>query len=112
MYDRALEMGRTAAINEIANEDLRGCELSYVTAIRMLEAVLENDDELHKRRISTSGREDRAAAAAQDPSSDLNSEDQLSVQKGDAPRLPPPYLSLPLPSFPYCVDGTAANKLL
>ena len=90
MYDRALEMGRTAAINEIANEDLRGCELSYVTAIRMLEAVLENDDELHKRRISSSGREDRTTAA-QDPSSDLNSEDQLSVQKGNAGRFPPPF---------------------
>jgi len=37
MYDRALEMSRSAAINEIANEDLAGCEISYITAIRMLE---------------------------------------------------------------------------
>ncbi|KAK2629869.1 hypothetical protein QTJ16_000689 [Diplocarpon rosae] len=50
MYDRALEMSRTAAINEIANEDLPGCEISYVTAIRMLEAVLENDDEAPPQR--------------------------------------------------------------
>ncbi|KAK5097497.1 Serine/threonine-protein kinase [Lithohypha guttulata] len=45
MYDRALEMSRTAAINELTGEDLSGCEISYVTAIRMLEAVLESEDE-------------------------------------------------------------------
>ncbi|EFQ99662.1 ULK/ULK protein kinase [Nannizzia gypsea CBS 118893] len=44
MYDRALEMSRTAAINELTGEDLSGCEIAYVTAIRMLEAVLESDD--------------------------------------------------------------------
>jgi serine/threonine-protein kinase ULK/ATG1 len=55
MYDRALEMSRSAAINEIANEDLPGCEISYVTAIRMLEAVLENDDDVQpgRRRSAT-----------------------------------------------------------
>lgn len=45
MYDRALEMSRAAAINELTNEDLAGCEISYVTAIRMLEAILEQDDD-------------------------------------------------------------------
>ena len=45
MYDRALEMSRTAAINELTGEELPGCEISYITAIRMLEAVLEIDDE-------------------------------------------------------------------
>ena len=45
MYDRALEMSRTAAINELTGEELPGCEISYITAIRMLEAVLECDDE-------------------------------------------------------------------
>lgn len=44
MYDRALEMSRTAAINELTGEDLSGCEIAYVTAIRMLEAVLENGE--------------------------------------------------------------------
>ncbi|KAL4885500.1 hypothetical protein BJY04DRAFT_135067 [Aspergillus karnatakaensis] len=44
MYDRALEMSRTAAINELTSEDLSGCEIAYVTAIRMLEAVLERED--------------------------------------------------------------------
>ncbi|RMZ80423.1 hypothetical protein DV737_g3024, partial [Chaetothyriales sp. CBS 132003] len=45
MYDRALEMSRSAAINELTGEDLPGCEISYVTAIRMLEAVLESDED-------------------------------------------------------------------
>ncbi|EEP77624.1 hypothetical protein UREG_02473 [Uncinocarpus reesii 1704] len=44
MYDRALEMSRTAAINELTGEDLPGCEIAYMTAIRMLEAVLESDE--------------------------------------------------------------------
>ncbi|KAI9777032.1 MAG: Serine/threonine-protein kinase [Candelina submexicana] len=46
MYDRALEMSKSAAINELVGEDLKGCDLSYTTAIRMLEAVLESDEEL------------------------------------------------------------------
>lgn len=45
MYDRAIEMSRSAAINEMTNTDLKGCEISYVTALRMLEAVLEKEDE-------------------------------------------------------------------
>lgn len=45
MYDRALEMSRSAAINELTGEDLPGCEIAYVTAIRMLEAVLDGDEE-------------------------------------------------------------------
>lgn len=44
MYDRALEMSRTAAINELTGEDLPGCEIAYLTAMRMLEAVLESDE--------------------------------------------------------------------
>ncbi|KAI9671538.1 MAG: Serine/threonine-protein kinase [Caeruleum heppii] len=45
MYDRALEMSRAAAVNELVGEDLPGCEIAYVTAVRMLEAVLEDDDD-------------------------------------------------------------------
>ncbi|KAL4946624.1 hypothetical protein BDV06DRAFT_53195 [Aspergillus oleicola] len=44
MYDRALEMSRSAAINELTGEDLSGCEIAYVTAVRMLEAVLEVEE--------------------------------------------------------------------
>lgn len=45
MYERALEMSRSAAVNELVGEDLPGCELSYVTAIQMLEAILQDDEE-------------------------------------------------------------------
>ncbi|KAL4784855.1 hypothetical protein BJX76DRAFT_326239 [Aspergillus varians] len=55
MYDRALEMSRTAAINELTSEDLSGCEIAYVTAVRMLEAVLEVDEVQHLGRSSTGG---------------------------------------------------------
>ncbi|KAK2868110.1 hypothetical protein FQN49_003149 [Arthroderma sp. PD_2] len=55
MYDRALEMSRTAAINELTGEDLSGCEIAYVTAIRMLEAVLESDNPSSKERGSADG---------------------------------------------------------
>ncbi len=48
IFDRALEMSRTAAINELIGEDLYGCELSYGTSIWMLEALLEPDDDCDK----------------------------------------------------------------
>lgn len=43
IFDRALEISRTAAINELVKEDLKGCELAYSTAIWMLEALLDED---------------------------------------------------------------------
>ncbi|KAK5629612.1 hypothetical protein RRF57_005327 [Xylaria bambusicola] len=77
MFDRAIDMSRTAAINEIANEDLSGCELSYVTAIRMLEAVLDNDDISSKRRLSGS----QAERDVQEGASEINPDDQQAVHK-------------------------------
>ncbi|KAJ0414675.1 Serine/threonine-protein kinase atg1 [Aspergillus carlsbadensis] len=47
MYDRAVEMSRSAAINELTSEDLSGCEIAYLTAVRMLEAVLEVEEVTH-----------------------------------------------------------------
>ncbi|KAK6222299.1 Serine/threonine-protein kinase [Pestalotiopsis sp. IQ-011] len=75
MYDRALEMSRAAAINEIANEDLAGCELSYNTAIRMLEAVLDNDEDFVKNKTPGSATGDR------DDASNMNQDDQQAVYK-------------------------------
>jgi serine/threonine-protein kinase ULK/ATG1 len=51
MYDRALEMSRTAAVNELVGADLPGCDLNYQTAIWMLEAILEDDDESSSRKL-------------------------------------------------------------
>ncbi|KAL7626404.1 Serine/threonine-protein kinase [Parahypoxylon ruwenzoriense] len=78
MYERALEMSRAAAINEIANEDLHGCEISYVTAIRMLEAVLDSDEDISKRRLSGSKAE---RDVTREGSSEMNPDDQQSVHK-------------------------------
>ncbi|KAI1393755.1 Serine/threonine-protein kinase ATG1 [Hypoxylon trugodes] len=77
MYERALEMSRAAAINEIANEDLQGCEISYITAIHMLEAVLDNGEDLAKRRLSGSSKADQDAI--REGASDINSDDQQAV---------------------------------
>lgn len=76
MYDRALEMSRSAAINELTGEDLPGCEISYVTAIRMLEAVLENDDEPLTGK-ETSGENEVKENDA--PINGLEEEDRKSV---------------------------------
>lgn len=43
IFDRAMEMSRNAAKSEAARQDLDGCQLSYGTAIWMLEALLESD---------------------------------------------------------------------
>lgn len=79
MYDRALEMSRAAAINELTSEDLAGCEIAYVTAIRMLEAVLE-DDGLR----STTGHVDQQSTSQGDEKTSvdgLQGEDRRVVVK-------------------------------
>lgn len=45
IFDRAIEVSRIAAIKELKNEDLIGCELNYSTAIWMLEAILNGVDD-------------------------------------------------------------------
>ncbi|KAH6694127.1 serine/threonine-protein kinase unc-51 [Plectosphaerella plurivora] len=77
MYDRALEMSKGAAIDEIANVDLEGCVISYVTAIYMLEAVLDNDDDAIKRRYSTTVKEQ----PGENVSNELTSDDQEAVSR-------------------------------
>ena len=81
MYLRALEMSRSAAVNELVCEDLPGCEIAYVTAIRMLEAVLENDDEPVAKKSAASGREVLGGKAEKDEFSLVNPEDRDSVLK-------------------------------
>lgn len=78
MYDRALEMSRAAAIDEVTNENLPGCEISYLTAIRMLEAVLDSGEEITGRRVS-SGKEPARDTAQE--GSDLDMEEEAHVRK-------------------------------
>ncbi|CUM64754.1 uncharacterized protein PRCAT00002365001 [Priceomyces carsonii] len=51
IFDRALEMSRNAAVNELVKEDLRGCELAYSTAIWMLEALIEDEPNESDERL-------------------------------------------------------------
>ena len=80
MYARALEMGRGAAVNELVGEDLPGCDVSYVTAIRLLEAVLENDDEIGSKKLIASEKEQTGSGADSDDL--VNAEDRAAVVKG------------------------------
>ena len=68
MYDRALEMSRSAAVNELVGDDLPGCEIAYITAIRMLEAVLEDDNESAPRRVQQ----------AEDPRTEIANENSIN----------------------------------
>ncbi|KAL8912431.1 MAG: hypothetical protein Q9171_002524 [Xanthocarpia ochracea] len=81
MYDRALEMSRSAAVNELVGEDLPGCEIAYVTAIRMLEAVLEDDDDSAQKKSSQDSVESRSADANGSPGDPVEAEDRKVVLK-------------------------------
>ncbi|PFH60114.1 hypothetical protein XA68_11469 [Ophiocordyceps unilateralis] len=79
MYDRAIEMSRAAAIDEVTNENVAGCKISYVTAVRMLEAVLEGDDDPTGRRL-LNGKEP-ARGSSKEGSGDLDTDEEAHVRK-------------------------------
>jgi serine/threonine-protein kinase ULK2 len=81
MYDRALEMSRSAAINELTGEDLAGCEVAYITAIRMLEAVLENDEEISPRKRSNSESTAKSGSTEDEAINGVEAEDRKVVVK-------------------------------
>jgi serine/threonine-protein kinase ULK/ATG1 len=81
MYDRALEMSRAAAIDEVTNENLAGCEISYITAIRMLEAVLDNDDDSGSDARLSTGKEDERDAVKETSGGELDSDEEAHVRK-------------------------------
>ncbi|CBX90155.1 similar to serine/threonine protein kinase (Pdd7p) [Plenodomus lingam JN3] len=61
MYDRALEMSRQAAVDELTGHNLAGCDVNYFTAIQMLDAVLEEDEGEAGGEIGGLDGEDRAS---------------------------------------------------
>jgi serine/threonine-protein kinase ULK/ATG1 len=71
MYDRAIEMSRAAAIDELTGHNLADCDINYWTAIVMLEAVLEEDEE----SSTTTAKSDA------DEINGLDGEDRASIQK-------------------------------
>lgn len=79
MYDRALEMSRAAAIDEVTNENLPGCKISYVTAIRMLESVLEGDDDSTARMLSNGNEPVRVGS--KENAGDLDTDEEAHVRK-------------------------------
>lgn len=82
MYDRALEMSRAAAIDEVTNENLPGCEISYITAIRMLEAVLDLDDDSYTDKKMLPGGKDGDREAAKEASGgELDGDEEAHVRK-------------------------------
>ncbi|KAF7514038.1 hypothetical protein GJ744_004363 [Endocarpon pusillum] len=82
MYDRAVEMSKTSAINELTGEDLSACEINYLTAIRLLEAVLEDDDDVSSTKSSSTSDKGRKASADEDdvPINGLEAEDRKAVR--------------------------------
>lgn len=80
MYDRALEMSRSAAVSELVGDDLPGCEIAYVTAMRMLEAVLENDDDSIPKRTVGADREAKGPIT-EDAVNGVEAEDRQVVLK-------------------------------
>lgn len=81
MYDRAVEMSRTSAINELTGEDLPACEINYITAIRLLEAVLEDDvDVLSSKSNSASDKGRKGGNDDDTPINGLEAEDRKAVK--------------------------------
>ncbi|KZF24778.1 Serine/threonine-protein kinase atg1 [Xylona heveae TC161] len=81
MYDRALEMSRAAAVNELVSEDLPGCEIAYVTAIRMLEAIIESDMDPLSKKGSSTDRDKRDSRADAGTAHGMEAEDRQVVEK-------------------------------
>jgi len=81
MYDRALEMSRSAAVNELVGEDFAGCEIAYVTAIRMLQAVLQDDEESYDMKPTSSEREAKASKSGDESVNVVEAEDREVVLK-------------------------------
>ncbi|KAF2759250.1 kinase-like protein [Pseudovirgaria hyperparasitica] len=76
MYDRAIEMSKAAAVNELVGEDLPGCELNYGTAIQMLQAILDTEDE-----SADKSDENKSHKSDADTSSSLELEDKEAIKK-------------------------------
>ena len=81
MYQRAVEMSRSAAVNELMNEDLRGCEIAYVTAIRMLEAVLESEKAPSSVKAEKIEKEPKEVVSEDSVINGMQAEDRKDIGK-------------------------------
>ncbi|KAL9081982.1 MAG: hypothetical protein Q9159_006829 [Coniocarpon cinnabarinum] len=83
MWERALDMSRSAAVNELVLEDLPGCEVSYLTALRLLEAVLERDsdeEQLGKKNDGKKQRRERQQSDGAEKETTSRDEEQVSAE--------------------------------
>ena len=78
MYDRAVEMSKSAAMSELLSHDLPGCEVSYLTAVRLLEAVLEKHEEPGAKKGDNAKEKDKEKEGANE-----DSEDSDQLEEGD-----------------------------
>lgn len=81
MFDRAVEMSRASAVAELVGDDFHDCEIGYITAIMLLEAVLESDDEPLMRK-PTSKRD----KPAEQTINGIENEDRQTVSKSKSTR--------------------------
>lgn len=95
MFDRAVEMSRAAAVDELTGHELGDCEIRYKTAIQLLEAVLERDDQPLLRKPSL-----KKDVSADEVINGMETEDRQTVVRSES--TPPP---LPLHSPSYCNAG-------
>jgi len=94
MYDRALEMSRQAAIDELTGQNLQSCDINYWTVIQMLDAILE-DEETDGNSSGTTSGPTRVRHEA-DEINGLDGEDRKSIAK----RMLSFFSSLVFPSCP------------
>lgn len=80
MYDRALEMSKSAAVNELVGDDLWGCEMNYVTAIMLLEAVLEDDEGPFSKKTATD-KDAKGSSTEEEVVNGVEAEDRKVVLK-------------------------------
>ncbi|EUC43450.1 hypothetical protein COCMIDRAFT_7144 [Bipolaris oryzae ATCC 44560] len=69
LYDRSLEMSRQAAIDELTGHNLADCDINYWTAITMLQAVLEEEEDVPGHKSDA------------EEINGLDGEDRRSIQK-------------------------------
>ncbi|KAE8452044.1 hypothetical protein EG329_002209 [Mollisiaceae sp. DMI_Dod_QoI] len=84
LYNRALKISRSAAINELAHENISGCEKSYIDAIGMLEAILKrHDNSTSQQRQPSNPRDEKEAkeGGCDFASGGLNIEDRQMILK-------------------------------
>ena len=98
MFERAVEMSRAAAVSELVGEELNDCEIGYVTAIMLLEAVLESDDEPLIRRPSA--KKDKPA---DEVINGMETEDRQTVIRREHLNLSPAYDSTDI--VPTVIEG-------